>query len=77
MVSLERSNQAVNQLLNANEEFRELYEEHDDLETRVIKMTQQKITTAEDEVELQRLKKIELAGKDRMVQILGEAGHNS
>jgi len=77
MMSLEPDNQAVSQLLNANDEFKKLYEEHDSLKNRVMEMTQKKVMTPEDEVELHRLKKIKLAGKDRMLQILDEEGHNA
>jgi len=77
MMSIEPSNQVVSQLLTANQEFKRLYEEHDDLEGRVVEMTKKKFLTAEDEVELQRLKKTKLAGKDRMLQILAEEGNNA
>ncbi len=77
MMSIEASNQVVNQLLTVNQEFKRLYEEHDDLEGRVVEMRKKKFLTAEDEVELQRLKKTKLAGKDRMLQILEEEGYDA
>lgn len=77
-MSLEPDNRIVSQLLDVNEEFKRLYKEHGDLNHQVTKIAQRKVMTAEDEVELHRLKKIKLAGKDRMLQIMAtQREHNA
>ena len=73
----ETDNSIVDHLLARNEEFRKLHEEHKILESKVDELSQQKYLSADEELELHRLKKIKLAGKDRMAQIIDEARGNA
>lgn len=66
----ETENSIITQLLSENEEFQRLYEEHKDLEEKVMELVGHKYLTAEQELELARLKKVKLAGKDRMMKIM-------
>lgn len=57
-------------LLRENEEFRRVVREHEEFERRVSELDRKVYLTPEEEVELKRIKKLKLAGKDRMEAIL-------
>lgn len=63
----------VSRLLSENEEFKRLYEEHRELEEKVDSLASRKAVTPEEELEMVRLKKLKLAGKDRMERIIQES----
>ncbi|MGK7344660.1 MAG: YdcH family protein [Candidatus Nitrospinota bacterium M3_3B_026] len=63
----------VSRLLSENDEFKRLYEEHQDLEEKVERLASRKAVSPEEEIEMVRLKKLKLAGKDRMERIIQEA----
>ena len=56
-------------LLSSNEEYRRLHEEHIDLENRLKTLSAKPVLTDAEQVEETRLKKLKLAGRDRMEQI--------
>ncbi|MDH4183690.1 MAG: YdcH family protein [Nitrospinota bacterium] len=60
-------------LLKENDEYRKLHQEHAHYEEALEKLDQKKFLTPEDDLEFKRLKKLKLAGKDRMEQIRAEA----
>lgn len=62
----------VGRLIAENEEFKNLHEEHLDLKAKVGEFAKKKFLTPDDELELARIKKIKLAGKDRMSHIIME-----
>lgn len=62
----------VKKLVNENEEFRKLYEEHLELKSKIAEFDNKHYITPEEELERKRLQKIKLAGKDRMFEILKE-----
>lgn len=59
-------------LLESNEEFKKLYNEHFELEKKIAEFDSKHYLTPEEELERKRLQKIKLAGKDRMFQIIKE-----
>ena len=56
-------------LLATNEEYRKLHQEHLDLEGRLKTLSDKTVLTDAEQVEEIRLKKLKLAGRDRMEQI--------
>ena len=62
----------VEELLKTNEEFKKLWEEHEELDKKVEEMSMNKYLTPEEEVELKRLKKLKLLGKEKLVEMLEE-----
>jgi len=63
----ERSAGEVDTLLKSNPEFRQLYQQHQDLDRRV--MNAELGISPVDDLELTRLKREKLAAKDRLVRI--------
>ncbi|MBI4665084.1 MAG: DUF465 domain-containing protein [Nitrospinae bacterium] len=66
-------NDLASRLIEENDEFRTLHEEHFRMERDVNELVRKKTLTPEEEMELTRLKKLKLLGKDRMEKILSEA----
>ena len=63
----ERSAGEVDSLLKSNPEFKQLYQQHQDLDRRV--MNAELGISPVDDLELSRLKREKLAAKDRLVRI--------
>ncbi|MCD6319047.1 MAG: DUF465 domain-containing protein [Candidatus Desulfofervidaceae bacterium] len=62
----------INKLKDKDEELRKLWEEHLELEKKIEEYHKRIYLTPEEEVEKNRLKKIKLAGKDRLHAILNK-----
>jgi hypothetical protein len=56
-------------LLTSNEEYRRLQQEHVELESRLKALSDKVVLSDAEQVEESRLKKLKLAGRDRMEQI--------
>ena len=56
-------------LLASNEEYRRLYEEHTQLESRLKALSEKVVLTDAEQIEESKLKKLKLAGRDRMEEI--------
>jgi uncharacterized protein YdcH (DUF465 family) len=56
-------------LLASNEEYRRLHEEHSELESRLKVLSEKTVLTDAEQIEESKLKKLKLAGRDRMEQI--------
>jgi uncharacterized protein YdcH (DUF465 family) len=56
-------------LLASNEEYRKLYEEHTELENRLKVLSEKVVLTDAEQIEESKLKKLKLAGRDRMEEI--------
>ena len=56
-------------LLASNEEYRRLFQEHTDLENRLKVLSEKSVLTDSEQVEESKLKKLKLAGRDRMEEI--------
>jgi uncharacterized protein YdcH (DUF465 family) len=63
----ERSAGEVDSLLKSNPEFKQLYQQHQDLDRRV--MNAELGISPVDDLELTRLKREKLAAKDRLVRL--------
>lgn len=62
----------IQKLLNENEDLARLWAEHQKLEAKLDALASRVYLSAEEQVEVKRLKKIKLAGRDRMEAILAE-----
>ena len=56
-------------LLETNEEYRKLHAEHLDLDTKIKALSDKAVLSDAEQVEEIRLKKLKLAGRDRMEEI--------
>lgn len=56
-------------LLTSNEEYRRLHEEHSELESRLKVLGEKPVLSGTEQIEESKLKKLKLAGRDRMEQI--------
>ena len=56
-------------LLASNEEYRKLYQEHTDLENRLRSLSEKAVLSEAEQIEESKLKKLKLAGRDRMEEI--------
>jgi len=61
----------IKSVIDDDEELRRYYEEHLDLERRLAELQHKHHLTPEEEVEKKRIQKVKLAGKDRIMEILG------
>lgn len=59
-------------LMQTNESFRSLMDQHHDYDVRVEQLESKPALTAEEEIEEHRLKKLKLQLKDQMEQIVSE-----
>ncbi len=63
----------VAKLLSENEEYKSLTEEHEELDRRVAELAEKKYLLPDEELELKKLKKTKMAGKEKMYQIMERA----
>jgi hypothetical protein len=68
MEEYERSQ--IESLLDRDEELRALWQEHQDLESRLRALDSRRYLSPEEQVERKRLQKRKLAGKDRIAEIV-------
>jgi uncharacterized protein YdcH (DUF465 family) len=61
----------IRTLLDRDQELRQFYEEHLELEKQLASLQHKHHLTPEEELERKRIQKTKLAGKDRMMEILG------
>jgi uncharacterized protein YdcH (DUF465 family) len=62
----------INKLIDKDEELKRLWEEHLELEKKIEEYNKRLYLTPEEEAEKNRLKKLKLAGKDRIHEILNK-----
>jgi uncharacterized protein YdcH (DUF465 family) len=62
----------IEELLELNEEFKALWEEHEELNEKVDEMSARVYLTNEEEIELKRLKLLKLRGKERLIEFIEE-----
>jgi uncharacterized protein YdcH (DUF465 family) len=63
--------QAIVSLLDQEPELKKFYDEHLELEKKLAEYQHKHHLTAEEEVEMKRIQKLKLIGKDRMMEIIG------
>ena len=62
----------VRNLLQSNETFKHLYEEHRELDRQVTEFDKKVYLTSEQQIEVSKLKKLKLRHKDRMEAIMSD-----
>ncbi len=60
----------VEELLESNEEFKKLWEEHEELDRIVDEMSEKVYLTPEEEIKLKELKLKKLKGKEKLVEMI-------
>lgn len=63
---------AIVSLLDKDPELKKFYEEHRELEKKLSEFQHKHHLTPEEEVEMKRIQKLKLVGKDRMMEILAQ-----
>lgn len=66
-----KDEQTIVSLLDKDPELRKYYEDHRELEKQLADFQHKHHLTPEEEVEMKKIQKLKLAGKDRMMEILG------
>jgi uncharacterized protein YdcH (DUF465 family) len=61
----------IRSLIDRDPELRRYYEEHIDLEKQLAALQHKHFLTPEEDLEKKRIQKVKLAGKDRIMEILG------
>ncbi len=72
-----REEELIRQHLGHDEELRSLYEEHQALKRKLETLRSRQYLTGEEELEEKRIRKLKLASKDRMMEILGRYQHDA
>lgn len=67
-----RDEQTIVSLLDKDPELKKCYDEHLELEKQLAEYQHKHHLTAEEEVEMKRIQKLKLSGKDRMMALLGK-----
>ena len=65
-----REEEAIVSLLDKDAELKKYYEEHRDLEKKLAEFQHKAHLSAEEELEMKRIQKLKLIGKDKMMEIL-------
>ncbi len=69
---MDRNDPDIRSLIEGNDEFRRLYDEHEELERKLAALDSVHYLTPQEDLERKRLQKIKLHGRDRMEKILHE-----
>ena len=67
-----REEEFIISLLDRDPELRKYYEEHQQLEKKLLNYQHKAYLTPAEEVEKKRLQKLKLLGKDKIMEILGK-----
>lgn len=67
-----REEEFIVSLLDKDPELRKYYQEHQELEKKLLDYQHKPYLTAAEEVEKKRLQKLKLHGKDKIMEILGK-----
>lgn len=67
-----REEEIIEILRKENEEFNRLYQEHRMLDTQLSELSKKPYLTAEEEVEILRIKKEKLYKKDKIAELIRE-----
>lgn len=66
-----REEEAIISLLDKDPELKKYYEEHQELEKKLLEFQHKSHLTPLEEVEKKKIQKLKLAGKDKIMEILG------
>ena len=67
-----REEQVIVSLLDKDPELKKYYEEHQQLEKKLAEFQHRHHLSAEEEMEMKRIQKLKLVGKDKIMEILGK-----
>lgn len=67
-----KDEQLILSIVDRDPELKRYYEEHVQLEKQLAQLNHRGFLNPQEEVERKRLQKIKLAGKDRIMEILGK-----
>ena len=67
-----KEEQAIVSLLDKDPELRKYYEEHRELERKLSEFQHKHYLSPEEEVEMKRIQKLKLLGKDKIMELLGK-----
>jgi uncharacterized protein YdcH (DUF465 family) len=67
-----RDEQAIVSLLDRDPELKKFYDEHQELEKKLSVYQHKHHLSLEEEMEMKRIQKLKLVGKDRMMEIIGK-----
>jgi uncharacterized protein YdcH (DUF465 family) len=65
-----KEEQAIVSLLDRDPELKRFYEEHREFEKKLAEYQHKHYLTPDEEVEMKKIQKLKLVGKDRMMEIL-------
>jgi hypothetical protein len=71
-----KEEQAIVSLLDRDPELKKFYEEHRELEKKLAEYQHKHHLTPDEEMEMKKIQKLKLVGKDRMMEILGRHRQN-
>lgn len=71
-----REEQAIVSLLDKDQELKRFYDEHQELEKQLAVFQHKHYLSPEEEIEMKRIQKLKLAGKDKIMEILGKHRQN-
>jgi uncharacterized protein len=67
----------IRSLIDQDPELRRYYEEHIELEKKLAALQHKHFLTPDEDLEKKRIQKVKLAGKDRIMEILGRYRHSA
>jgi len=67
-----KEEQVIVSLLDKDPELRKYYEEHQELEKKLAEFQHKHHLSTDEEVEMKRIQKLKLMGKDKIMEILGK-----
>ena len=71
-----REEQAIVSLLDKDQELKRFYDEHQELEKQLAVFQHKHHLSPEEEIEMKRIQKLKLVGKDKIMEILGKHRQN-
>jgi uncharacterized protein YdcH (DUF465 family) len=71
-----KEEQVIVSLLDKDPELKKFYEEHQELEKQLAVFQHKHLLSAAEEIEMKRIQKLKLAGKDKIMALLGKHRHN-
>ncbi|HMA80511.1 MAG TPA: DUF465 domain-containing protein [Candidatus Binatia bacterium] len=71
-----KDEQTIVSLLDKDPELKKFYDEHRELEKQLAEFQHKHHLSPEEEVEMKKIQKLKLAGKDRMMEILEKHRHS-
>ena len=71
-----REEQAIVSLLDKDQELKRFYDEHQELEKQLAVFQHKHHLSPEEEIEMKRIQKLKLVGKDKIMEIMGKHRQN-